>query len=99
MGFYYIWPTHEDCIWLNALLYSYYVTNDGINFIPPFQAGTLNYIDPQNPPYIVDDVMLNALTNENIPVEDREKINTILSAKITEQEAIDRGWIHDPTKG
>lgn len=96
---YYIWPSADDCVWLNAILYSYYVTNDGVHFIPPFQEGTLNYINPDSPPYVVDDIMLNALTNENIPLADRDIINTILSAKISEQEAVDRGWIPDPTKG
>lgn len=90
---YYLKPSFEDAQRLNAILYRYYVTEDGVNFKPPYNDDTIEFLDYQAPVFLINGKTLSAVNYEGIPVLDRDFITGLLLFKKDLDEAKAAGWI------
>jgi hypothetical protein len=84
-----ITPNYYDAVRLNKILFENYcaVVNDAgdvLSYIFPYGPGTLRYIEALQvpeadlPSFAVDQTMEDALTNENISIEDRAFLADLL---------------------
>lgn len=88
----YIYPSQNDAVRLNDILFSKYVF-DGQNYIFPFGEGTTCYYDINNMPWTVTDLLLTASQDQTLDQNDRDFINAILLNKKDYTSAVAAGWI------
>lgn len=83
--------TLEDAQALEDIFYSEFVSEDGINFKFPFQAGTTQYIDPSKYEFAyVADARITALANVN------ETVASAIAVQKNKADAIAAGWLPEP---
>lgn len=83
--------TLEDAQALEDIFYSEFVSEDGINFKFPFQAGTLQYIDPAKyeRAFVYDErIAALALTNPTVAAGTSNQKN--------KADSITAGWLPEP---
>lgn len=89
---YYVTLTSADAARLNQIMMSNYVfVND--NFVNGFGDGTLNYYNSDDAFHLVTDLLVNAASDLNIPLLDRNFISQILLTKKTYNELVTLGVI------
>jgi hypothetical protein len=77
---------------LNNILMRYVLDSEG-NPIPPFMAGTTEYLDATQNIFMVDEYINKSATESAFSQDDRDFVAALLTDKKTYDEAVIAGWI------
>jgi hypothetical protein len=95
---YYIKPSPENAVIINNIMYNTYCYNSVTGeWIYPFQPGTQYYYDVNALPWIVTDLLRNAVNDPQLSQADQELIAAELATELNYFQAVEAGWLPSPT--